>query len=191
MKKIIAMLLTLTALLSLMACASGNETAPEASENAPAYADSLEIMNLIWDNTPENGKFACFGGNQTENASMDAPGSFDISDADGMTYMLLIPASAQKNIDNAASLVHMMNANTFTGATVHVSGAEVADVAEAIKTNVLGNQFMCGFPDQLVIFTTGNYVIYAFGHTEQIDNFKTAVTEQIEGATVYCEELLT
>lgn len=188
MKKWIAILMTVAVLVSLMACAAKDE--PDPTQNAAKYADSLEIMNLIWNNIPEDGKFSCFGGNQDENATMDAPADFDISDTDGMTYMLLIPEAEQKNIDNAASLVHMMNANTFTGAVVRVNGADVASVANAIKDNVMNNQFMCGFPDKLIVLTTGEYIIYAFGSEDTINNFKAAVVQSVESVTQVCEESL-
>ncbi len=173
---------------------NGGETTAEdkgtedAGDNKDAYADSLEIMKLIWDSFPEDGKFSCFGGNNLEDPVMDAPGSFDVNDKDSLSSTLLVPEALQGSIDNAASLVHMMNANTFTGAVIHLKDKAAADAAEEIKKAVTGNQFMCGFPERLVIVTAGDYVIYAFGAGEIINNFKKAAEEKVEGAEVVCDQ---
>ena len=42
-------------------------------------------------------------------------------------YMLYIPAENVSMIDEAASLIHAMNANTFTGAAFHLTDAGNAD----------------------------------------------------------------
>ena len=47
---------------------------------------------------------------------MDAPGKFDISKTEELGITLGLPEDLWDDIDDAASMVHMMNANTFTGA---------------------------------------------------------------------------
>ena len=43
-----------------------------------------------------------------------APGNFSMDDADLLDSSLGFPAAEAGKIDGAASLVHMMNLNTFT-----------------------------------------------------------------------------
>lgn len=157
-------------------------------ENTGSYADSLDILKLIWDNYGENDKFACYGGSNLEDPVMDAPGSFDLSAKDALSATLLVPEALQGSIDNAASLVHMMNANSFTGAALHLKDKDVKEAADEMKDAIMNNQFMCGFPEKLVIITTGDYVVYAFGSEDIIDNFKKIAEEKVEGASVVCDQ---
>ena len=48
----------------------------------------------------------------------------------------------------------MMNANTFTAGAFHVaSSSDVDSVVSDLKDNIMNRQWMCGFPDKLVILT--------------------------------------
>lgn len=178
MKKIFAILMTLIMVLSMVACTSepAEETTTEApTEVTPAYADALAVMTAIWDAFPESEKFAAWGGNQNENAVMDAPGAFDLTDTDGLNRLILVPESVQGNLTSAATLVHMMNTNSFTGAVLELTEAD-ENATKALVETITGNHFMCGFPEKLVIMTMGNYVIYAFGGETQVDTFCNAAT---------------
>lgn len=206
MKRLVAMLLCGVLAFSLAGCGNkdgkdtqnnsqpgsqNTESQTNSTENnsqpggddSQTSGDALSMMTSIWDSFPEDNKFPCFGGNQTENPIQDAAGKFDVSDTDGLTYTLLIPADVQPNVDDAASLIHMMNANVFTGATVHVTNGDAAGAAEKIKETIRTNQFMCGFPEKLVVLTAGDYVLYAFGSGELIDSFATLAGEKVSGAT--------
>lgn len=207
MKRLVAMLLCCVLAFSITGCGNkGDDTQkdsqPESTNTQPESqsensgnntqtgGDALSLMTTVWDNFPEDNKFACFGGNQTEDAVQGAAGKFDVSDTDGMTYTLLIPADVQANVDDAASLIHMMNANTFTSAAVHVTNGDAAGAADKIKDTIKNNQFMCGFPEKIAIITAGDYVMYAFGSGDLIDSFVNIAGEKINGATVVCNETL-
>lgn len=205
MKRLVAMLLCCVLAFSMTGCGNKGddtqkdsqsestntqpESQPENSENnTQTGGDALSLMTTVWDNFPEDNKFACFGGNQAEDAVQGAAGKFDVSDTDGMTYTLLIPADVQANVDDAASLIHLMNANTFTSAAVHVTNGDAAGAADKIKDTIKNNQFMCGFPEKIAIITAGDYVMYAFGAGDLIDSFVNIAGDKINGATVVCNE---
>ncbi len=185
MKKIIALLLVLVMAFSMVACAGTQEEAPQTES---AYATALDVFTPIWDNMPEDFRFAAFGGNQNENAVMDAPGAFDLTDTDGLSYLLLLPEAVQSSIDDAASLVHMMNANTFTGAIVRVADGSTEDVAAQIKEAVVNNQFMCGFPEKLIVMSLDNYVLYAFGLGDVVNAFRDTASNSLSGSPVVLYE---
>ena len=85
--------------------------------------------------------------------------------------MLLVPEAELEGVSEAASLLHAMNANTFTSGAFKV--ADAAAFTTAMQTAIQGNMWMCGFPEQLVIFTFGNeFVVYAFGNGELVANFQ-------------------
>ncbi len=185
MKRMAALLLALTMVLSLAACGGSGEESEKS-----AYANSLEVMETIWNGVPEESRFMCFGGNQNGNSVDNAPGNFDLTDTNGLSGFLLIPDAYHGNLENAASLTHMLNANTFTSAAIRVSGAEVETVAGAIEEKVQGNHFICGAPERLVIMTTGDYIVYVFGASDLIDTFQASAQQNVEGISVFCDDML-
>ena len=54
--------------------------------------------------------------------------------------------------------MHMMNSNTFTGAVVRIDDAK--DLADSLKTNIEGTQWVCGCPDRLIIVINDGYDDY-------------------------------
>jgi hypothetical protein len=189
MKKIIAMLLAVMLVASMAAC--GNGGAAETTEaKEPVPASALEILEKVWGSYADDEKFFVFGGNMGENAVMDAPGAFDLTDTDGLTYTLLVPADQAANIDGAASLVHGMLANNFTCGVFHVTG-DVKAFAEAMKNAVMGNQWMCGMPEKMLITVVGGeYVLMAFGIGDAINPFQAKLTAAYPAAEqLYFENL--
>ena len=95
-------------------------------------------------------------------------------------------------IDDAASMMHMMNANTFTAGAYHVTAAsDVTEVTNAIKDKVMNNHWMCGFPETLIIVQVGDsYLVSAYGNGELIENFKTKLVNTYANAEVVVEESL-
>jgi hypothetical protein len=176
MKKIIALVLAALAVVAVFSFAACNKDAAgnnnETTTEAPAVsiADANEILTTVWNSYADDEKFAAIGGDM--GAPVDnAPGKYNLAD-EGFATQLVFPADAMAQIDDAASIIHMMNANTFTaGAFRTVAGTDVAALVESIKATVEGNRWMCGFPEKLVIFTIDGYVVSAFGAADLIDNF--------------------
>jgi len=107
--------------------------------------------------------------------------------------VLGLPKELADKIDDAASLTHAMNANTFTCGAFHFKNASDAETAiSAIKNNILSRHWICGFPDTLLIISApGNYVIAVWGidnDTGVVTTFKNNVLNSISGASVLIEE---
>ena len=60
---------------------------------------------------------------------------------------------------------------------------------DTLKTDILGARFMCGFPERLVIISTGDYVAYAYGADDLVTTFKDIASEKIEGVKVEVDQL--
>ncbi|MBQ3252223.1 MAG: hypothetical protein IJB02_03155 [Oscillospiraceae bacterium] len=188
MKKIIAMLLAMMLVASMAACGNGGNTETQPKVEVPASA--LEILEKVWGSYTEDEKFYVYGGNMGENVVENAPGAFDVTDTDGLTYNLLVPAEQTGNIDGAASMVHGMLANNFTCGVFHVTGDAKA-FAEAMKTAVFGNQWMCGMPEKVLVSVIGGeYVLVAFGIGDAINPFETKLAAAYPAAEqLYFEDL--
>lgn len=194
MKKALVILMASMLTFSLTACGNkgNNENTTQGAENQVTIGSSLEILETVWGSYGDDEKFAVAGGDMSEeNNRMDAPGKYGVEDAESIDYALGYPAAAIDKIDDAASLVHMMNANTFTCGAYHVKESnDVASVAEAIKENIMVRQWMCGFPDKLVVANIGDYVVAFFGKNDTVDTFKDKLSASYPTTAIISEDVI-
>lgn len=199
MKRLLTLFLALAMLVSFAACGkkTGSSSpsdlqtpAPTETPAEPVAADALELMDTVWALYGDDEKFAVFGGDM-EHADEEGPGAYALGDAAMLDSDFGLPEDMADKVDDAASLRHMMNVNTFTGVAFRVTdAAEVQTVADALKEQVLQRQWMCGFPDVLVIILVDNYVVSLFGNEELVNNFKDKTLAAYDTATVaYTEPL--
>ncbi len=186
MKRTLSLILALALALSLAACGKKDDN----SGAADAPADSLTILNKVWESYTDDEKFPAAGGDY-EHAVDNAPGAFDPSDADNLSYMLSVPTDDASLIDDAASLMHMMNMNTFTcGALRTASADDAAKLASDLRDAIQAKQWMCGFPDKLVIATLGNYVVSVYGDEELVNTFRDKLLAAYSDASVVYDEAI-
>lgn len=189
MKKFTAVLLAMVLTLGLTACGGGKteEVAKDETEGKSAE----DILNDVWDAFGEDESFAVNGGDY-DNMVENAAGTADASNGEVLDQLFGFPAANVDRINDAASLVHMMNQNTFTASAYHVTdAAELEDLAADMKDNILNRQWMCGFPDELVIYSVGSsYLVAAFGSEMNVENFETHLTETFESAVLLHDESL-
>ena len=136
-------------------------------------ADSADVLNKVVSTYTEDEKFFAMGGDMT-NPVDNAAGIYSLEDKEGMVATLHISEELIADIDEAGSFMHAMNANTFTSAAFRLTDAAKAETfSSALKENIRSTQWMCGFPEKLVMYTIngGEYVVYAIGTTDLIDNF--------------------
>lgn len=174
MKKIFALILAVTMLLSTLALVGcgANNADDNASSEAVAEVDVVDALKNIWDNYEDENKFAAMGGGMA-NPVTDGPGELSLDDTAEVNDKTGVPEDKITTIDKAATLVHMMNANTFSAAAVHAAeGVKAEDVATTIGDNLKIRQWMCGIPEKHVIIKVGaNTIISAFGANDLITVF--------------------
>ena len=199
MKKLIALLLATTMVFTCVACGnSGNDNSGNDGSGA-GIKDATEVLTKTWDeynkSASEDIKFPVGGGNveNFELVVMDTAGKCDTSlegAKDALTVSFCIPTDAIDMTDDVATMMNMMMANNFSSAAYHVTDeANVEKVVAGIKDATMNNQWMCGFPEKLIIVTVdGDYVVSAFGNGMVIDAFKTALTTVYGDAAVVSVE---
>ena len=177
MKKLIALLMAALMIMTMAACASEEaETATTAAPTAAAFTDApVDVLTNAWNLLPEDNKFFAMGGDF--NAPVDnAPGV--VTDNEYTTNSLLVPEAELANVAEVANLVHAMNANTFTcGAYKLNAGADATAFTTAMETAISGNQWMCGFPEVLVVANIEGVIVVMFGLNDAVTPFQTALTE--------------
>lgn len=193
MKRTIAIVLSGLLMIGLIGCGKKAETPGDTTvTEAVAATDATDLLTQVWNSYDDADKFA-IGGGDYGNIVMDAPGKFDVSMVEDLDAMLGLPQSSASMIDDAASILHMMNANTFTAGAYHVADtANQQAVVDSLKENIMNRQWMCGFPDTLIVAKVGSeYVVSAFGNAEIIENFKNKLSETFSLTDIVYEESLT
>lgn len=192
MKKLLVFILTSMLVFSVVGCQNKQGTnIPSSEKENITVKDSLDLLNKVWEHYTDDDKFSVMGGDYNHMTD-NAPGKFDIADKESLRSLLVVPEDAAKFIDDAASLMHAMNANTFTSGVFHVSESEnVEKFVESMKESVLNNQWICGIPETFIIAQIGEeYVVSAFGSSDLIKEFKTQLKEVYPSAEVIIEESL-
>ncbi len=188
-KRILCAVLAVVMVVALAACGTNGS---KEDENKAAIESPVALLDSVWSTFAEEEKFPVMGGD-FEAAVNDAAGNFNIEDVENATATLHITEDSLKLVDNVATITHAMNANTFSAAAYHLADAANAEtLVNSLKDSIKSTQWMCGFPDTLIIYTVAeNYVVAAFGNAEAIENFKTKLaTVYGESATLNVEESL-
>lgn len=173
MKKLLTVMIAISMIAVLAGCGNKSENVTESK-----FESAEDMLAGIYDLYDENDKFPIVGGD-SENNNMDEPGEFDITKTEELESMLGFPASMADKIDDAASMIHMMNANTFTCGAYHVINEDdVEELTDMLEENILARQWICGMPDTLIIASAGDgYIVAAFGEAEIMDSFKANITK--------------
>jgi hypothetical protein len=182
MKKIVALILASLMILCLVSCSA------EKTEGASA-STPVELLNQVWGSYAEDEKFPVAGGDMTEeNSNMEGPGVYGLEDKEGFVATTHFPEAELDKIDSAATLMHMMNANTMTVFAVEAKeGTDLDALAGKIKESIEGTQWMCGFPEKLCIITEGNIIVSYFGNGEVVDTFTKNLKAEFSSAKVFAE----
>ena len=158
--------------------------------SADAENGALALLQKVWAAYPEDDKFAAAGGDYSEEHMVDGgPGIYGIADGQQLNSVFGVPSGSAAVIDGAASLMHMMNANTFTCGAFHIkSGEDASAFAQALRDSILQRRWICGFPDKVVIYSVGDYIVSAFGNAELLDTFFSALVSVEPSATLLYDE---
>ena len=194
MKKFMAMLLALAMVCALLAACGGkapqaSEPATEAPTEAPVEVpgSALEILETLWALYGEEEKFPVMGGDMN-NLVDGAPGKYDVADAEGLGYYFYLNADQIGQVDDAASILHAMMLNNFTCGVFHVTG-DASSFADVMHEAVKNNQWMCGFPDKMLIsIIGGEYVLVAYGINDAMGPFQEKLLTAYPDAQIAYDE---
>ena len=162
MRKAVLLFLSVMMVSVLSGCGGQKDSQAEQGGGESRYAEALDVLNEVIKVYGEDELFSMYGGDQ-ENAVMDGPGKFDIAKTEELESVYGLAADQSSNIEDAATMVHLMNANTFTGAVYRIKeGVDMNAFADALKSCILARQWICGQPDTLVLINLdGRYIITA------------------------------
>ena len=188
MKKLISTLLAGVLFAGLLTGCGSNSaptTATEETKTSASYESAQALLEAIYSGMDQ--EFPAAGGDEAHD-NMEGAGEFDISVyGDSFQAQILVDEELTAMVKpQAATMLHMMNTNTFCSAVMQLEDAKNAEsFAQHYKTIVQSNHWMCGFPDTVVVLRVTDYVITAYGADDLIQAFKTAA--QGLGAEVLVE----
>ena len=182
-KKIITVLL---ASMMVIASGCGAEKGPDGNTD---YKTAEEFLNAVYDSYSEDEKFPVAGGD-SENMVTDQAGTFNKEQTEELDMMLGIPKEEAEFIEDVASMIHMMNGNTFTSAAIRLNEkTDIFSFSDHMKENILQRQWLCGSPEKLLIVDAGNgCLVSAFGQADIIETFKEKVSAISKTSEVLVEE---
>ena len=188
MKKLIAIFLAALTALSLTACAAKSDAQPDASE----IPDALTILNTVWASYSEDEKFPAAGGDYSEENMTDGkPGKVSLEKPSEIEYLLTLPASVIEEADDAASLFHMMNGNTFTCGALRLTDAgKLDEAAKEIRDYIMAKQWMCGFPDKMVIAKVSGCIVSVYGAEDLVNTFRDKLQAAYSDAAIAYDEMI-
>ncbi len=155
-----------------------NESEPvDSSENVDPSEDAgstenvgnteasaaLDVLNNIYNAYPNPDNRPALGGGSGDFVNWEGPGIVPATDVDTLTGSLNVPADLTSSITDAASALNLRNANQLTAAAFVING-DTAAFAETLKEGILNTNWMCGFPEKLMVFTVSdNTVVMVYG----------------------------
>ena len=202
MKRIIAVLMVIMLVFAFAACGNkeDNKEGNNGSGTPAAVTESyvpVEILTTVWESyTTADEVFPAAGGDMlTETTTnWEGPAAFGIEGEDALGAMnnfLHFPTESASKLSDAASLMHAMNGNIFTcGAFKVANTAELDALVGEIKTSIDNTQWMCGFPEKLLIAKVGDNIISCFGNTSLVDAFGAKLTAAYNSTVVVIDEAI-
>lgn len=165
-------------------------SAPETEEPAEiTIASPSEVINSAWALFGEDEKFPVAGGDFSSGELYEEAAPFSLDNPAELDRLTGFPAAEISKIDSAASMIHMMNTNTFSAGAFHVTaGTDMDALCQSIKDNVLSRRWMCGFPDKVIVAKVGDYIICAYGLNETVDPFVAHLSEAYSFTTIAFDE---
>ena len=165
------------------------ETEPQLSGSADT--SSAKLLAAIWAAYGEEDRFASYGGT-VENSVADAPGDLDMNNTEELTSKYLLPQSVLDQVENGASLVHLMNNNIFTAAAFGMKqDADLKAAAKALRDGLQSTQWICGQPDRLLVAQVDGHLLMAFAAKEAMDTFRQNLQTVYPSASILYDEAVT
>ena len=167
-------------------------TQPITTTGNASTTETTRILSAVWDSYGQEERFAAYGGT-VEHSVADAPGALNMTAIDELTNAYLMPVERLEEVAEAASLVHMMNSNIFTGVVLQLKPTgQLRAFADDWRGVIRENRWICGQPDRLLMLAVDEtHLLMAFGSNEAMDTFR-AKTAAIYGQsrTLYDEPIV-
>lgn len=189
MKKIVCVTLTTMMILLLL---TGCGSKKNDSGSGGSFTSAEALLQDIWGAFNEKDQFAVSGGDEKNAAQGPARFEINADNAETFQYLLHVTDEMYAQLENdAATMQHMMNTNTFSAAVVKLkSGVDTKSFADSYQQELNGQQWMCGFPDKMVIAKVSGCIVSVYGAEDLVNTFRDKLTAAYENAEIVYDEAI-
>ena len=158
-------------------------------QNSQEQNSSVVILQKIWDRFSEQERFSTYGGD-VELGITDAPGTLSVKNSEELFARYQFPESQLAAIDEAASMVHMMNSNLFTTAVVKLSkDGDMKQLHEAWRDSIQQTRWIYKQPDKLLLADVdGVHMLMVYGNVDLMKLFTDKLMQEYPEAKVLYEQ---
>lgn len=166
----------LVLVFAMVGCSGNNNNAGLKAENAE---DLLEIMNKVYEKTPED--------------SLPGIDTVEIDITDDYQFSRFTGLSSNEDVDALVVSMPFINAQAYEAALIKVKdGADVEAMKQEILDNINMNMWVCVSAEKLYVTNSGNVIFFVMGQEgweETVFNaFKEYVGEDGMGKTLEKEQ---
>lgn len=180
-KMIVVAGVVLAMALSMVSC--GNKGGASEYENGEA------LLGAVYNTYSEEDKLPVCGGNG-ENGNPEGPGAFTLDNGEEFETVTGFPADYIENVSDAATMMHLMNANNLTAAAFKFDGDTNAMI-DAYTKSIDDKSWLCGAPETFVLMKADGYIISVFGENGMVDSFVKYTEGLIENTEVVVNQPVT
>lgn len=178
-KKILVTVIAMTMVFTLAAC-GGSDNA--GSEEGKEFTSAVDLLTEVYNGFDEDYQFPVAGGS-SDAMNEEGPGAFTVGDGVELNQSMHFPMEYMGNIEEAATMFHLMNANTFAAGAYKIDG-DMKEIADAFVDEIDKTQWICGFPEVFVVVKAGDYMVSAFGDSDLIDEFVKQIESKVANTEV-------
>lgn len=172
MKKVISLICAVMLLCSVFVFTGCGEN--QNGNDIKASIKPADLFSKVWSLYTDDELFPVAGGDM-DHANMEAPDVFDINtNKEAFVSSFVVGDDILSAIEgDVITAQHMMNINTFSSAMFNVKDAnQIANLAESYNKGIQANHWMCGMPDTVIVLSSGDLMIIAFGKDDLVQTFK-------------------
>ena len=187
MKKTISLALALVLALSLAACGKNGNT--DSSADVPADANTL--LTTVWDSYTDDEKFPAAGGDYEHSRGGRPRRCGHFRRRQSELYADPAGGGCLQDRRRRRSEPHDERQHLHLRRVPHhQQGRCGAPLRSDLRDAIQSKQWMCGFPDKLVIFTYDQYVVSLYGDEELVNTFRDKFTAAYSDSVVAYDEAI-
>ncbi len=167
---------------------------PLATEEAEPWVQpylmtrSGRILETLW-RFYDGEKFSCYGGSG-DTFIAHGPGELSFENADVLIELFFLPAERLEELEEGASLMHMLQQSQFTCGVFRVSeGISGKAFAQAWRENIHRQAWVGGKPERLLIMELDSqHLLLVLGKREKVQAMENAAKKVFSGSKALFRE---
>lgn len=155
------------------------------------YSDAQSLLAAIWDAQSGEKPDVIGGLGDTRSDNMPLGIDKDLCEANLVEESLAVPANLVDVSSSAACMMDADNPALFTASAWQVISLDASELASEISMTCQSFAWSSGVPQEYFILSWEDYLVYAYGKEDVLDNFLDACRKVLSDCDVLYHEPLT